>query len=121
MKPILVRGGSLKEFFFAPEGCFITEVWNTADDEGLSIARARVSPGATTTPHFLDGVTERYLIVQGKGRMEAGVLEGVEVNAGDLVIFPDKNPQSITNTGEDDLIFYAICTPRFKPGSYRGL
>ena len=98
MKTVLVKGGSLKEFF-TPERCFITEVWNTAADKSVSIARARVKPGVTTVPHFLDGIAERYLIFRGKGRIEAGDLENTEVNAGDLIVFPDKHPQSITNTG----------------------
>jgi mannose-6-phosphate isomerase-like protein (cupin superfamily) len=27
--------------------------------------------------------------------------------------------QRVTNTGEEDLVFLAICTPRFRPENYR--
>ena len=50
--------GSVAEYFFA-EGCFITEWWNTSADEAVSVARARVEPGATTRWHRLRGATER--------------------------------------------------------------
>lgn len=120
MKAVLIKSNSLKEFFI-PEQCFISELWNTEGDESVSIARARIEPGVTTAPHFLENITERYLILQGKGRIEAGDLKNTEVNAGDVIVFPAGSPQSMSNIGDDDLIFYAICTPRFRQNSYHGL
>jgi len=37
-----------------------------------------------------------------------------------LVIAPDE-PQRITATGPDDLVFLAVCTPRFRQEAYREL
>lgn len=99
--------------FYTPEGCYITELSNTPDDPGLSIARVRVAPGVTTKWHKLQGIAERYYIIQGKGIMEAGDLLPREVNAGDVVLIPPLCRQRITNTSLSDLIFLAICTPRF--------
>ncbi|MEA1893868.1 MAG: cupin domain-containing protein [Euryarchaeota archaeon] len=107
--------------FVTPERCFISETWNSSNDEMLSIARARVKPGVMTALHYLKGVTERYLITSGKGTVEAGDLPPTEVNIGDVVIIPAGIPQRITNTGETDLIFYCICTPRFSQDCYHNL
>ena len=94
------------------EGCFITEGWNTSADEAVSIARARVEPGVTTRWHRLRGVTERYLILEGRGRVEVG--DGPPEG----VLIPPGVRQRITNTGHTDLIFLAICTPRFTLAGY---
>lgn len=105
------------EYFFA-EGCFITESWNTALDEAVSVARARVEPGMTTRWHRLHGVTERYLILEGQGRVEVGDLPPEEIGPGAVVLIPPETRQRITNTGHVDLIFLAVCTPRFTLAGY---
>ena len=105
------------EYFFA-EGCFITEAWNSPHDIGVSVARARVLPGVTTRWHRLRGVTERYLILEGQGCVEVGVLPPESVGPGAVVFIPPETPQRITNTGHTDLIFLAICTPRFTLANY---
>ncbi|MEA3282307.1 MAG: cupin domain-containing protein [Euryarchaeota archaeon] len=110
-----------KNEFVTPERCFISETWNSSNDEMLSIARARVDPGVRTALHYLKGVNERYLIVSGKGLVEAGDLPPAEVSIGDVVTIPAGIPQRIANTGETDLIFYCICTPRFSPDCYHNL
>lgn len=108
------------EFFF-DEGCFIVELDNSPDNPGLSIARARVEPGVTTRWHRLHGVTERYVIIEGAGRVEIGSLPPQEVGPGDVVIIPPGCAQRITNTGPGELIFLAICAPRFSPDIYEDI
>ncbi len=103
------------------EGCYILEVANHADDPDVSIARARVEPGVTTKWHCLHQTMERYLIIQGQGRAEIGELPPTPVTAGDVVCIPPDTQQRICNTGRDDLVFYAICSPRFTPDCYRNL
>lgn len=66
MKACIKRFDADSEYFF-PEGCYITEVSNSDDDPQMSIARARVEPGETTAWHHLEGVTERYVILEGTG------------------------------------------------------
>ncbi len=99
--------------FFTEENCFILEFWNTPEDPDVSIARARVLPGVTTRKHRLRKTTERYLILEGRGCVEVGSLPPQEVNPGDVVVVPADGDQRITNTGKKDLIFLAICSPRF--------
>ena len=117
MKEKIIRSDQGSEFY-TDEGCFILELWNCAEDEAVSIARARVEPGVTTRRHRLRGVAERHLILKGKGRMEVGGLPPQDVGPGDVVLIPPGFPQRITNTGEEDLIFLAVCTPRFTPDIY---
>ncbi|MDA8402777.1 MAG: cupin domain-containing protein [Desulfobacteraceae bacterium] len=107
--------------FYTSEKCHIIELINTPDDPDISIARARVAPGVTTRWHRLAGITERYVILEGTGRMEAGNLPPQDVSAFDAVRIPPACPQRITNTGREDLIFLAICTPRFQPEAYEDI
>lgn len=104
--------------FETQERCWIKETANDAGDEFVSIARARVKPGVTTAWHQLSGISERYLIVSGCGRVQIGQADAVDVGAGDVVRIPPDTPQRIENSADDDLVFYAICSPRFAGKCY---
>ena len=106
---------------YTPERCHILELSNTPDDPDCSIARARVEPGVTTRWHRLSGVIERYVILEGRGRVEAGSLAPQEVAPGDVVLIPPGCRQRIANTGKTNLVFLALCTPRFRPEHYQDL
>jgi mannose-6-phosphate isomerase-like protein (cupin superfamily) len=108
------------EYFFE-EGCFILELSNSADDPSVSIARARVEAGGKTRWHRLSGVIERYVILSGSGSVEVGEEEPTRVSVGDVVTIPAMIPQRITNLGKADLVFLAICTPRFQRVCYQPL
>lgn len=113
-----IKKQKLNKEFYTSEKCYITELSNTPEDPDVSIARARVEPGVTTRWHRLKEITERYLIISGKGLVETGDLPPQEVTAGDVVIIAPLCRQRITNTGPDDLIFLAVCTPRFTQDVY---
>lgn len=113
-----IIGSDSEEYFFESEGCYITELSNSEADPGLSIARARVRPGVTTSWHRLAGTTERYCILSGVGMVEIGDAEKKEVAPGDVVLIPPLRRQRITNIGSQDLIFLAICSPRFEECNY---
>ncbi len=104
--------------FYIDEGCFVIELANSAEDPDVSIARCRVQPGKTTRWHRLRGTVERYVVQSGSGRVEVGDLLPQLVVAGDAVIIPAACRQRIANVGSDDLVFLAICTPRFTPDIY---
>ncbi|WP_419658876.1 cupin 2, conserved barrel domain protein [Desulfosarcina variabilis str. Montpellier] len=108
------------EYYFV-EGCFILELSNTPDDPDLSIARARVRPGVTTRLHRLHKITERYVILEGMGMVSVDGEAARPVGPGDVVIIPPDSPQQISNTGRVDLVFLALCTPRFVPGAYENI
>lgn len=110
---------SQSEEFPTDERCIILELWNRIDDNNVSIARARVKSGVTTQPHSLDGIMERYLIVNGSGVMHVEGSPPEHVGPGDLVFIPAGAVQWIENTGSSELVFYAICTPRFVSEAYQ--
>jgi len=105
------------EYFF-DEGCHILEWLNSPEDPALSIARARVAVGATTRWHRLSGITERYLLLQGEGRVEVEGLLPAVVSVGAVVTIPPGVAQRISNVGAGDLVFLALCTPRFERAAY---
>ena len=110
-----------REEVYLSEGCFLSEWSNTPEDPAVSIARARVPPGATTRWHRLSGTTERYVILEGTGRAQVGDREPRDVAPGDVVLIPPAGRQRIANTGARDLVFLAICTPRFSYDAYEEL
>ena len=116
-----IKGAENAEEFETDERCHIVEIANDSSDTRLSIARARVEPGVTTAWHHLNGIDERYLIISGQGRVELGEQEACEVMPGDVVRIPAGVAQRISNTGEEQLIFYALCTPRFDVHAYVSL
>ena len=87
MQPAVLKANPGAEFD-TPEQCWILELSNSAADPQLSIARARVAPGVTTHWHRLRGIAERYVIVEGTGRVEVADLAPREVAAGDVVLIP---------------------------------
>lgn len=111
----------LQDEYWFQEGCHILEAANHPDDPLVSIARVRVEPGVTTQWHYLRETWERYLIIAGEGIAEIGGLVPAQVSAGDVVFIPPDTRQRIGNTGKQDLVFYAICSPRFTPECYQSL
>jgi mannose-6-phosphate isomerase-like protein (cupin superfamily) len=118
---VAIRKQNLDEEFLTPERCFVTELSNIPDDPDASIARARVEPGITTRWHRLSNTIERYYIVKGSGIVEVGELPPQEVTSGDVVLIPPMCRQRITNNGDQDLIFLAICTPRYSDDVYEDI
>lgn len=106
-----------EEYYFQ-EGCYILEYHNDPGDPAASIARARVPRGGHTRRHWLANTTERYLILQGQGDVVIDDGSPRSVSPADVVVVPPDTAQSIRNTGADDLVFLAICTPRFELGNY---
>ncbi|MDD1611173.1 MAG: cupin domain-containing protein [Methylococcaceae bacterium] len=108
------------EYYFE-EGCFILELSNSDQDPQLSIARARVKTGMSTRLHRLSNLIERYVILSGVGSVEVADLPAQTVSAGNVVIIPPLCSQKITNTGAEDLVFLALCTPRFQTQFYEDI
>lgn len=104
--------------FYLDEGCYIVELHNTDTDADCSIARARVEPGVTTELHCLRDIIERYVIVSGRGAVEVDGQAPAAVAAMDVVTIPANRSQRICNTGDSDLVFLCVCTPRFDGEKY---
>ena len=110
----------MKDEYYFKEGCFIQEWMNTPSHADMSIARARVDLGQQTKLHALNNTVERYAILSGSGEVTVGQ-KSWAVSEGDVVVIEAEQPQKINNTGDADLIFLAICTPRFRPSNYVSL
>ena len=119
--PFIVRKRPERDEYWFREGCFVTELSNSGDDEALSVARIRVEPGGVTRWHALDDIVERYVILAGQGEVELGDEPAWAVGVHDVVVIPPGCPQRIRNTGQSALLFLALCTPRFTPQRYRDL
>lgn len=120
MEPAILRCDPGAELATA-ENCHILELSNTPEDPTVSIARARVAPGEVTRWHRLQDTAERYVILEGCGRVEVGDLPPQAVGPGDVVRIPPACPQRIANTGGSDLVFLAVCTPRFRTEVYEDI
>lgn len=107
--------------FYTDERCYIRELANIEADPEASIAQARVRPGVTTRWHRLAGITERYVLLSGSARVEIGDLPAQQVGPGDVVLIPPGCRQRIACLGEEDLVFLAICTPRFRNEAYEDI
>lgn len=109
-----------KAEFWTDERCFITELVNSESAPNVSLALVRVTPGVTTQLHALQGVTEIYIVQQGSGIIE---IDGTKshMSEGDRAIIAAGSSQRITNSGEQDLLFFCVCTPRFVPNCYLNL
>ena len=107
--------------FYLEEGCYIVELHNTGTDTDCSIARARVEPGMMTELHCLRGIVERYVMVAGRGEVEINGQAPAAVAPLDVVTIPAGVSQRIRNTGDIDLVFLCVCTPRFETEKYMQL
>lgn len=107
--------------YFMAEGCHINELSNTEADPAVSIARARVATGVTTRWHRLIDTTERYVLLSGNGLVEVGDLPPQTVGPGDVVLIPPGCRQRIACLGDEELVFLAICSPRFRPEAYEDI
>lgn len=105
------------EPYWFEEGCWISEWWNDPADEAVSIVQARLPAGGTTRLHALTGTVERYVGLSGHGTAEVAG-QRFRLAPGDTLQIPAGAPQCIANDGDEDLVFLAICTPRFDPNCY---
>ena len=108
-----------KDEFWMPENCWILESWNRPSDPAVSIARARVGKGHSTRAHSLSDTIERYLIIEGEAIVHIEGVEEQKAHPGDVIFIPPNAVQWVDNSnGPTDFVFYAICTPRFRPEMY---
>lgn len=109
---------SRPEEYYFKEGCFIEEWHNLEQDASCSIARVRVEAGKATKLHALKNTVERYVMLAGSAMVTVGQ-KSWQVSEGDVVVIKPDEPQKIESLDQQDLLFLAICTPRFVVDNYR--
>ncbi|MEM7358079.1 MAG: cupin domain-containing protein [Pseudomonadota bacterium] len=107
------------EYYFK-EGCYIEEWQNSAEQPDMSIVRVRVEANTSTLLHLLHHTEERYIILSGSGIVTVGE-KSWRVSPKDIVNIPAGEAQMICNDNDEELLFLAICTPRFVPENYEEL
>lgn len=112
----LYASSDAQEYFF-DEGCHILEICNDPAHNDLSIVRARVEVGVETKLHALSNTIEHYVLISGTGIATIGDTE-YPVKDNDVIVIGKDVHQKIRNTGNEDLIFLAICAPRFVKECY---
>jgi mannose-6-phosphate isomerase-like protein (cupin superfamily) len=83
---------------------------------GYSLAHAIIRPGQRSIRHHLDGRSEVYYLISGRGRMHIDD-EVREVRAGDALLIPAGAVQFLENTAGEDLVFLAIVEPAWQAES----
>ena len=103
--------------FYTEERCSIIEILNTKEYKSVSLAETTVIPGVTTSNHTLKDSDEIYYILSGKG---IATIDGktFNVKSGDALFIPKNTSQFIENTGDQDLKFLCVCSPRFNQECY---
>jgi mannose-6-phosphate isomerase-like protein (cupin superfamily) len=84
-----------------------------ASDLACSIAHAIVPKGESTLPHRLLESTELYYILKGTGSMQIDG-ESSTVRPGQIVLIPPGAVQHIRNTGNCDLVFLCVVSPKWQ-------
>ncbi len=107
------------EYYFK-EGCYIEEWHNSEQDPEMSVAKVRVEIGQTTRLHTLAATEERYVMLEGQAIVTVGE-KSWPISKGEVVVIPADAPQKIENCGAKDIVFLAICTPRFDERNYRDI
>jgi len=115
-QPTIIAGTRMPEYYF-DERCYIAEWWNDPADADCSIARTRRArrddaPAPAVGRHraILPAAREQ----EGRSRQARGGDGRTRIGRRD----PPDTAQRITNIGDEDLVFFAICTPRFHPDIY---
>jgi mannose-6-phosphate isomerase-like protein (cupin superfamily) len=81
---------------------------------GYSLAHAVIRPGERSIRHHLEGASEVYYILSGRGVMHIDD-DTREVRAGDALLIPPGSVQFLENTGDQELALLAIVEPAWQP------
>lgn len=82
---------------------------------GCGIAYITIPEGSQTEPHIVEGTTEVDHILKGKGEFAVNS-RIMAFDEGDTLYIQSGAHQSITNTGDGDLVYLSITCPPYDPG-----
>lgn len=79
-----------------------------------SLAQIVLAPRSASLPHYHPVAEETYHILSGEGVVQVDQ-ERVAVQPGDSITIAPGEVHQITNTGQYELVFLAICVPAWTP------
>ncbi len=83
--------------------------------ETHSLAEVTLPPGGFSAAHYHKVAEESYLILSGEALLVVDA-QRIPLSAGDAVVIQPPEVHQITNPGEGDLVFLAVCVPAWQPG-----
>lgn len=100
----------------APHGEAVQELIGRAagGSAAYSLAQITLPPGAASLKHYHPIAEECYHVLSGTGHIEIDGM-AAPLGPGDAVAILPGQIHQITNTGETDLIFLAVCVPAWTP------
>jgi mannose-6-phosphate isomerase-like protein (cupin superfamily) len=101
--------------FITKDGSEIRELLahRNAAIRNLSLAEARLAPGASTQEHYHVRTEEIYFVTAGTGRMRIEAEER-DVVSGDAIAIPPGSRHKLTNTGRETLTLLCCCAPAYE-------
>jgi len=99
-----------------PSGEIIYELVGKSAGEGPnhSLAYIRIPAGKSSSPHYHQVSQETYYILEGEGQMRVDEAEFV-IGPGQMCHIDAEEIHQISNLGEIDLVFLAVCVPPWVP------
>ncbi len=75
----------------------------------FDLAQVRIPSGKSYCPYHSHGAeTELYLVVSGRGQVRDHENRCIEVEAGDSFVFAPGEAHQLSNSGEEDFVYYVI-------------
>jgi mannose-6-phosphate isomerase-like protein (cupin superfamily) len=103
--------------FVTPGGERIVELIGNASPAQSarhSVAVITLPPGKSSALHMQPEAEESYLVTAGRAEIRVGE-ETFSLHEGTAVLIPSQAPRKIANSGDDDLVYVAVCVPAWEP------
>ena len=112
----VVRYDQIIEPLITPSGEQISELIGKAagDQSNHSLAYIVIPPGKSSDPHFHQVSQESYYILEGEGEMVVDQ-QKLTLTPGQVCYIEPGEIHQISNQGEGDLVFLAVCVPPWVP------
>jgi len=79
-----------------------------------SLAKVSIPPGNASSKHFHNYSEESYLILSGEATLEIND-DIYKLIPGEAVLIESSDVHQISNKGDQDLVFIAVCVPAWSP------
>lgn len=100
----------------SPHGEIVQELMGTSagGTQQHSLALITLPPGKQSLKHYHPEAEESYTLLAGNAQLTLDD-QVIHLFAGDSVAIPPGCVHQVTNTGDDNLVFLAVCVPPWTP------